>query len=532
MQISTPVRLLMAVLAGLLVWLYAPTLSRLVGQWWHDPNFSHGFFVPVFSGFVVWQERGRLRLIPQRPSWSGLLVLAFALGMLVIGQMGAELFLARFSLLLSLAGLIVLFWGWTLFRALLFPWAFLLLMIPIPAILFNQLTFPLQLLTSRVAAGVLSVLGVPILREGNVMYLSSGKPLEVAEACSGIHSLLSLFTLAIIYGYLLENRRWVRWLMVFAAIPIAIAANNLRIIGTGLLVQYWDPDKAEGYYHASWGLITFGISLVMLYALHAVICKLWPEPVKSRQTSAAGPEQISERESGRTTGKIEPISAQAPHLGARSGFAPRFVLAILLMASVATFLQAHTRGEVFPARLGLKTFPDRLGNWSGYDLPLDDEVLAVLGPGDFLLRLYQNEVDSQPEVGLFIAYFSSQRAGDTIHSPQNCLPGAGWSPVELSRITLDLPGYKPFPANRYIVAKGDARQLVVYWFWAHDRGVASEYWAKFYLVKDSIEMNRSDGALLRFTTPMFPGESAEAAQARILPLVRGVAPLLDDYIPR
>ena len=110
----------MAVLAGLLVWLYAPTLSRLVGQWWHDPNFSHGFFVPVFSGFVVWQERGRLRLIPQRPSWSGLLVLAFALGMLVIGQMGAELFLARFSLLLSLAGLIVLFWGWTLFRALLF----------------------------------------------------------------------------------------------------------------------------------------------------------------------------------------------------------------------------------------------------------------------------------------------------------------------------------------------------------------------------------------------------------------------------
>jgi exosortase len=193
--------------------------------------------------------------------------LALALSVLIIGQMGAELFLARFSLILLLASLIVLFLGWDYLRALSFPIAFLLLMIPIPAILFNQITFPLQLLASKVSAAVLPLLGVPILREGNVINLPA-MTLEVAEACSGIRSLMSLITLAIIYGYLMEKRIALRVVLALASIPIAVAANSVRIIGTGLLVQYWDPDKAEGYFHASWGWIIFVISLVMLYALH------------------------------------------------------------------------------------------------------------------------------------------------------------------------------------------------------------------------------------------------------------------------
>ena len=202
--------------------------------------------------------------------------LALALFVLVIGQMGAELFLARFSLVLSLASLIVLFLGWNYLRALFFPVAFLLLMIPIPAILFNQITFPLQLLASKVAASVLPLLGVPILREGNVINLPA-MTLEVAEACSGIRSLMSLITLAIIYGYLMEKRIALRLVLALASVPIAVAANSVRIIGTGLLVQYWDPDKAEGYFHASWGWIIFVISLVMLYALHRLMRMLWTE---------------------------------------------------------------------------------------------------------------------------------------------------------------------------------------------------------------------------------------------------------------
>jgi EpsI family protein len=210
----------------------------------------------------------------------------------------------------------------------------------------------------------------------------------------------------------------------------------------------------------------------------------------------------------------------------------RFLLAAALIASAAIFLEARGRNEIFPPRLPLQSFPTRLSNWTGTDIAIQKDVLEVLGPGDFLLRVYQNPAEKQPFVDLFIAYFPSQRTGDTIHSPKHCLPGSGWLPVESSRVTLSLPGHSPFPANSYVIAKGDSRQLVLYWYWAHDRGVASEYWAKFYLVADSMRMNRSDGALVRITTPMYSGETAEAAQQRLLPFAGNVAPLLDNYIPR
>ena len=266
----------LGLLALLALWLYWSTLVHLVGQWWQDPNFSHGFFVPLFSAFVLWQERERFARLPVRPSWSGLPILALGMCVLIVGQMGAELFLSRSSLLLVLAGLVVLFFGWNHFRAALFPWAFLILMIPLPAIVFNQITFPLQLLASKVAAIVLPVLGVPVLREGNVINLPA-MALEVAQACSGIRSLMSLVTLAIIYGFLMEKRLWLRWVLAVAAVPITVIANDVRIIGTGLLVQYWGPEMAEGYFHASWGWIIFVISLVMLYALHELIGLVFPE---------------------------------------------------------------------------------------------------------------------------------------------------------------------------------------------------------------------------------------------------------------
>src|SRR5262249_2920185 len=148
-----------------------------------------------------------------------------------------------------------------------------------------------------------------------------------------------------------------------------------------------------------------------------------------------------------------------------------------------------------------------LGSWAGSDVPIAKDVLEVLGPGDFLLRIYQNQSAGIPYVDLFVAYFPSQRTGDTIHSPKHCLPGAGWLPVESSRIILSLLGMRSFPANRYVIAKGTDRELVIYWYWAHNRGIASEYWAKLYLVADSMRLNRSDGSLIRVTTPLRPGES-------------------------
>ena len=210
----------------------------------------------------------------------------------------------------------------------------------------------------------------------------------------------------------------------------------------------------------------------------------------------------------------------------------RFFLAAGLIALTAILLQARSRTEIIPPRAPLSSFPAQLSNWSGRDIPLDKETLDVLGPGEFLLRDYRDRSGSLPYVNLFVAYFPSQRAGDTIHSPKHCLPGAGWTPERNDQITISLPGHASFPANRYVIAKAEARKLVLYWYWAHDRGVASEYWAKFYLVKDAIRMNRSDGALVRITADMLPGETPSAAEQRLRPFTADVIPLLDQYIPR
>ncbi|HTW31631.1 MAG TPA: EpsI family protein [Candidatus Sulfotelmatobacter sp.] len=216
----------------------------------------------------------------------------------------------------------------------------------------------------------------------------------------------------------------------------------------------------------------------------------------------------------------------------RSNSTARFALAAILIACTAILLHARNHEETYPPRMSLQTFPQQLGNWTGTDIPIPQDQLDVLGPGDFLHRIYLNPKAPPYDVDLYIAYFPSQRAGDTIHSPQNCLPGAGWTPVQNTRVLLDMPGHAPFPANRYVIVKGDLRSLVLYWYWAHNRGVASEYWAKYYLVRDSIKMNRSDGSLVRIITPMAPGESAEAAARRLLPFTNSVLPLMNDYIPR
>jgi EpsI family protein len=210
----------------------------------------------------------------------------------------------------------------------------------------------------------------------------------------------------------------------------------------------------------------------------------------------------------------------------------RFAIAVALLLAAALFLDARSREEVVAPREPLTSFPRTLGTWTGTDVPIAQDAREVLGSGDFLLRVYQNAAVPQSYVDLFIAYFASQRTGDTIHSPKHCLPGAGWFPIESSRVTMSLPGKSPYPANRYIIAKGDDRQLVLYWYLAHNRAVASEYWAKFYLVADAIRMNRSDGALVRITTPLGSGEKMASAEKRMFALAAEATPHFDRYIPR
>jgi exosortase len=250
--------------------LYASVLIKLVLDWWTDPNVSHGFFVPAFSAYVVWKDRKRLAAQPADPSWSGLLIVALSLCTLVVGTLGAELFLARSSLVLLIAGLVVYLRGWRCFRTISFPWACLFLMIPIPVLLLTQITFPLQLFASRFAQMILVACGIPVLREGNILLLPY-MSLEVAEACSGIRSLMTLVTLAVIYGYFRERTIVGRVALALAVVPIAIADNGLRIVVTVLLVQHWGLEVAEGILHSIEGLMMIAMAMVMFLLAHSLL---------------------------------------------------------------------------------------------------------------------------------------------------------------------------------------------------------------------------------------------------------------------
>jgi exosortase len=255
------------VLVALLVVLYHAIAVKLVTDWAELPDFSHGFLIPFFAAFLLWDNRVVLGETAIAPSWDGIWIVVAGLFELLLGVFGADLFLQRTSFVLLVAGLVWTLLGKAMLGRVKFVLFVLLLAIPLPTILFNQITFPLQLLASRFASDLLPLAGVPVLREGNVIQLPAIQ-LEVAEACSGIRSLMSLFTVAVIYGYFLEQGTRRRVLLALAALPIAVAANVARIFGTGLCVQYWDPDKAMGFFHEFSGWLMFLVSLGCLYLVH------------------------------------------------------------------------------------------------------------------------------------------------------------------------------------------------------------------------------------------------------------------------
>lgn len=256
-------------LCALALLLYWPTIAGLVKQWWTDSDASHGFIVVIFSAYLFWKTRNRWKETEHQPSAWGILWIAIAMAGLILGTFGAELFLARVSFVLLLGGLLVQFVGWKMLRAYLAPWAVLFLMIPLPVIVFNEIALPLQFLASRLAGDALDLMGVPALREGNVIMLPSIS-LNVVEACSGIRSLMALITLAIFYGLLMEKKIWIRCVLVVLAVPLAVGINALRIVGSGLLGQNFGKEYAEGFFHEFSGLVVFVVTLVTLFLMHGL----------------------------------------------------------------------------------------------------------------------------------------------------------------------------------------------------------------------------------------------------------------------
>jgi exosortase len=258
---------------ALLLLSYAPVLWLLVRQWDSDPDMGHGFFVPLVAGFIVWQKRAQLLALKPSPDWWGLAVVLYAGLQLWIATLGAELFLARTAFVISIVGVVLLLGGTAYVRVLAFPLFLLLFMIPIPAVIYNSITFPLQLLASRVSTEALDLMQIPVLRDGNVLELARQK-LSVVEACSGIRSLLSLTFLSLVYGYFFENKPWLRVVLFVSTIPIAIVANASRVTLTGVLTEY-KPELAEGFFHTASGWVIFMAALAIMLALHRIINWAW-----------------------------------------------------------------------------------------------------------------------------------------------------------------------------------------------------------------------------------------------------------------
>jgi len=285
-----------ALVSGALVLLYWPVIAGLVDAWSTDDNYSHGFFIVPLAAWFAWERRHAFAALPIRPSLTGAVVVAGSLFLLVAGLLGAELFLSRVSIIGALAGSLLFLFGWARLRVMLFPLAFLLLMVPLPALIFNKIAFPLQLLASQVGEQSINAMDIPILREGNVLILANAT-LEVAEACSGIRSLVSLFTLGIVYGYFVERRPWARTVIALSAIPVAILANALRVASAGVAAHYYGMAGVEGLFHEFSGWVVFIVAFVMMLVIQRLLQRLFPDRMPVATLPAPGDRLAMERAS-------------------------------------------------------------------------------------------------------------------------------------------------------------------------------------------------------------------------------------------
>ncbi len=498
--------------------LFRDVIAKLVRDWSVDDNYSHGFLVVPLVVYILWRKRDNLASSPSKPSWAGLVLIAGSIATLVAGRLGAELYLTRLAMLGTLSGIVVLLWGFGRLRRMSFEFLLLFLAIPIPAIIFNQIAFPLQLIASRFGETAIAACGIPVLREGNVITLAT-TTLEVAEACSGIRSLVSLLTLALVWGYFSESALWLRWLLALSAVPIAIFSNAIRVAGTGVAAHFVGPEAAEGFLHTFSGWMVFVVAGVMMLAVYRLA--LWIAP----RRSLAGPETAA-----------PPAPGASGAAGVDTGLMVRGLVAAALLGAASLSLAAMTQTEVTGPREPLAALPLSLGEWRGEDLrPFDRRVLETLGVDEYLNRQYR-----QPDgtaLGLYVGYYMTQRQGQTMHSPLNCLPGAGWEPISRARIAIPAPasgdnGGKPAEINRLVIQKGIDRVLVLYWYQAHGRIVASEYWGKIYTVVDAIRLNRSDGSMVRVTVPIGSADPAaeQAAERTALEFVSKLLPVLSRHL--
>jgi len=263
----------LAIVVVCLLLLYFRILQGLVSDWVRMPDFSHGFLIPIVSLYFVYERRKQYSVLSPSSHWAGLALLLFGVMLYLLGNLATEFFTIRFSMLVVLGGIILFLLGKEFFKTLLFPLVFLIFMIPIPSVLMDRITFPMQLFASKVAARSLDLIDIPVLREGNIIQLANTS-LEVAEACSGIRSLISLLALSVVFAYFSQNKTWKRIVLVLSTFPIAIIANAARVTGTGILAHHYGDQVAQGFFHGFSGWILFVVAFVCLFIVGGLLSKM------------------------------------------------------------------------------------------------------------------------------------------------------------------------------------------------------------------------------------------------------------------
>jgi exosortase D (VPLPA-CTERM-specific) len=486
-------------------------LDNVFARWMSEEEYSHGFFIPLIAVWLVWLRRDAVVASIGRSSWASPVLLLVALALLLVGELSAIFILIQLGFVLALVGLVLGVGGGRLLRVVWVAIAYLLFAIPMPYFLDAQLTWQLQLWSSQLGVALLRLFGVTVLLQGNVIDLGVYK-LQVVEACSGLNYLFPLLSLGFLAAYFFRAPFWQRALVFLSTIPITVVMNSLRIATIGVLVDRWGTDMAEGVLHFFEGWVVFMACALLL------VGEIWLFARVSgrRLTEVLAPPAV------------QPSAATATHPGRRGPLAA--VLALSAAGAVAMTMISD-REEIYPERQRLAGFPRVLEGWRGEDHRLDMALERHLGVDDYLLVDYRSEtVEGLGNV--YVAYYASQRKGVSPHSPRVCLPGGGWAITELERSQpVSVPGGPTFPVNRALIERGEDRQLVYYWFEQRGRRVANEYLMKWYLLVDAILMNRTDGALVRLTTPLRRGESIESAEARLQDLLTQVVPRLPEYLP-
>ncbi len=480
--------------------------------WFSSPEYSHGVLIPLIAAFLVWQRKDRLAACEFSGSWAGVALVVLGGALFLVGHLATVFVLQQYALLLVIYGVILALTGWAVFRQLWVPLLILFFMIPLPRFVLANFSAQMQLISSEIGVWVIRLFGISVYREGNVIDLGAYK-LQVAEACDGLRYLFPLMTLGFIMAYFYRAAFWKRLLVFLSSIPITILMNSFRIGVIGVTVEHWGVRMAEGFLHEFQGWVVFMASAALMLAEMAIL------------------NRVGGRVAWRDSFSIDfPAPSRA---ATRARHVPASLIATTLV--VAAFASALAfipeRAEAIPMRPSLAGFPAQLGPWTGREDSLEPVYIRALKMNDYFLADYGRA--GAPPVNLYVAWYDSQRAGQSAHSPRSCIPGGGWRIDSLTQAELvDVPGPDgQLRVNRALVTFGGQQQIVYYWFQQRGRVITNEYLVKWYLFWDALTRNRTDGALVRLTTIVAEGEEVSAADARLSEFAASAVPRLHTYIP-